>query len=73
MMAAEYRFHCRSYSYECISGIGAERGLGFSKVAMVFNYCNEVDTFAMPNPGSMVDPPSGGYFVAGAPRYAIWP
>jgi hypothetical protein len=59
MMTAEYRFHCRSCSYECVSGIGAEKGPHYSKVAMVCNHCEEVDTFAMPNPGSMVDPPSG--------------
>ena len=59
MMTAEYRFHCRSCSYECVSGIGAERGPHYSKVAMVCNHCKEVDTFVMPNPGSMVDPPSG--------------
>ena len=59
MMTAEYRVHCRSCSYECVSGIGAERGPHYSKVAMVCNHCREVDTFTMPNPGSMVDPPSG--------------
>jgi len=26
MMKAKYRFHCRSWGYECISDIGAERG-----------------------------------------------
>ena len=59
MMTAEYRFHCRSCSYECVSGIGAERGPYYSKVAMVCDHCNEVDTLAISNPGSMVDPPSG--------------
>jgi hypothetical protein len=59
MMTAEYRFHCRSCRYECISGIGAERGPHYSKVAMVCNHCEEVDTLAIPNPGAMVDLPAG--------------
>ncbi len=59
MMTAEYRFHCRSCSYECVSGIGAERGPHYSKVAMVCNHCEEVDAVAIPNPGAMVHLPAG--------------
>jgi hypothetical protein len=59
MMGAEYQFVCGSCKYECVSGIGVERGPHFYKAAMVCNHCKEVDTFAMPNPGSMVDLPVG--------------
>ncbi|MBU3612046.1 hypothetical protein [Polynucleobacter sp. MG-27-Goln-C1] len=58
-MEAEYRFVCGSCEYECISGIGVEKGPHFSKAAMVCNRCEEIDTFAVPNPGAMVDLPTG--------------
>ena len=75
MMKAKYRFHCRSWGYECISDIGAERGPHYSKVAMVCNYLKEVDAFEMLNLGAMVDsipgnqetpkPPSSSFFICG--------
>lgn len=59
MMEAEYRFVCGSCKYECICGIGIEKGRFFSKAAMVCVTCKELDTFVLPNPGVMLDPPSG--------------
>ena len=56
MMTAEYRFICGSCKYECISGIGTEKGPHYSMAAMVCEVCQEVGSYALPNPSSLVDP-----------------
>lgn len=56
MMTAEYRFICGSCKYECISGIGTERGPHYSMAAMVCEACREVGSYALPNPSSLVLP-----------------
>jgi hypothetical protein len=59
MMEAEYRFFCKSCKYECICGIGVEKGPHYSKAAMVCLACKEAGTFILRNPGAILDPPSG--------------
>jgi RecJ-like exonuclease len=56
MMTAEYRFVCGSCKYECISGIGTEKGPHYSMAAMVCEVCRGVGSFALPNPGGMHGP-----------------
>lgn len=59
MMAAEYRFVCGSCKYECICGIGVERGPHYSRAAMVCALCKELGGIVLLNPGAMLDPPLG--------------
>jgi hypothetical protein len=57
MMSSAYRFICKSCKYECISGVGVEKGLHYSKVVMVCGSCKEVGTYAVPNPGALLNSP----------------
>ncbi len=59
MMTAEYRFVCVSCKYECICGIGVEKGPHYLKAPMVCELCKELGAFILANPGAMLDPPSG--------------
>ena len=48
---ARYKFVCRSFRYECVSGIGKEVGPYSSKVIMVCKSCATINSYSVAHPG----------------------